>query len=177
MIYYSPSLFALARRPAFSPNGPKTARMGTVFTSWRPVGARDDETHVQIHVVTCLGVSASFLSLPSCLKNKSNTIGEVCTFLRRDADMAVDGPGINRSLVDCGFKAFHSAGYYQHKQLYFRMSKAPQVSDLVVQPNVTFKAVTGASSHATSASIPIAGADDSVSILEHVLTRLCLKSV
>uniref|UniRef100_A0A8R1DGD7 Uncharacterized protein n=1 Tax=Caenorhabditis japonica TaxID=281687 RepID=A0A8R1DGD7_CAEJA len=42
------------------------------------------------------------------------------------------------------------------------MSKAPQVSDLVVQPNVTFKAVTGSSSHATSASIPIAGADDSI---------------
>ncbi|CAI2351347.1 unnamed protein product [Caenorhabditis sp. 36 PRJEB53466] len=42
------------------------------------------------------------------------------------------------------------------------MSKAPQVSDLVVQPNVTFKAVTGASAHATSASIPIAGADDSI---------------
>ncbi|EGT43435.1 hypothetical protein CAEBREN_09311 [Caenorhabditis brenneri] len=42
------------------------------------------------------------------------------------------------------------------------MSKAPQVSDLVVQPNVTFKAVTGGSAHSTSSSIPIAGADDSI---------------
>ncbi|CAP22940.1 Protein CBG01684 [Caenorhabditis briggsae] len=42
------------------------------------------------------------------------------------------------------------------------MSKAPQVSDLVVQPNVTFKAVTGGSAHSTSSSIPIAGGEDPI---------------
>lgn len=80
--------------------------------------------------------------------------------------MEGDGPGINRPVGGSQFKSFLTAEYFsppqQHTNLYFRMSKAPQVSDLVVQPNVTFKAVTGGSPHSPSASIPIAGADDSI---------------
>ncbi|CAB3406235.1 unnamed protein product [Caenorhabditis bovis] len=43
------------------------------------------------------------------------------------------------------------------------MSKAPQVSDLVVQPDVKFKSVAGIGSGAVSPSLPIGiGADDSI---------------
>lgn len=95
--------------------------------------------------------------------------------------MEGDGPGINRPVGGSQFKSFLTAEYFsppqQHTNLYFRMSKAPQVSDLVVQPNVTFKAVTGGSPHSPSASIPIAGADDSVSRLNRsrILALLHLK--
>ncbi|CAI5447288.1 unnamed protein product [Caenorhabditis angaria] len=43
------------------------------------------------------------------------------------------------------------------------MSKPPQVSDLVVQPNVTFKAVTGTSPNSSQSSpIPIGGAQEGI---------------